>query len=574
MTKGAWKYISFIFSRPFLAAILVGSGIHLFLGLAEYLAKGINHAEVIAGNFSGNIIYGLIHVLIPYLIPWIVTTIGSNLTIQKERASLLKFPGSNPGIVMKLDIEGNISYMNPSAELFLDNLNIGREDGAEILPPEYRSKIGMILGKNRTLSLIHTIEGKTIDFTFRTFRDEDSIFVSGHDISETVNLKDRLSRSYDNIMRLYDFMDRTFTRYDPLTFKLEEHYKAIMERLLKNKGEDDPNKASFIFLTFKAGDGTFSGHIHSKMNNIVIKDPELITIVPEKEKVAINFGGDEVVWSNWEEEGKTLSEYQSHFHAVVREKTGTIERYATYISGQVAIIAFYHGKLITRFDAYLIKGLAVFANSLKKISEETKQTEEAFIYTIDTLARASQANDEDRGDHETRMKEYAKLLAEALGMDDDFIHKIYHFAQMHDVGKIYIHPDVLKKEGPLSENEYEAIKLHTFYGAHILGDSPRLKMAAEIARTHHEKYNGTGYPQGLKGTEIPLPGRIVKLADVYDALRQKRSFKSTLSHEQAVSIILKGDEKTDPSDFDPLVLDAFTRVADRMNEIFERFGKR
>ncbi|MBE9504674.1 MAG: HD domain-containing protein, partial [Proteobacteria bacterium] len=123
----------------------------------------------------------------------------------------------------------------------------------------------------------------------------------------------------------------------------------------------------------------------------------------------------------------------------------------------------------------------------------------------------------------------------------------------------------------LSDNEFEKIKEHTFLGSRILGDEPRLKMAREIAQSHHERYNGSGYPQGLKGDEIPLSARIVALADIYDALRSKRSYKEAFSHEKTLEIILKGNERTNPSHFDPQVVAAFVKREKDFERIFMEF---
>ncbi len=141
---------------------------------------------------------------------------------------------------------------------------------------------------------------------------------------------------------------------------------------------------------------------------------------------------------------------------------------------------------------------------------------------------------------------------------------------MHDVGKIHVHPDILRKKGPLTAEEWEEIRKHCEAGAHILGNHPRLAVAAEIALSHHEKWDGSGYPRGLREEEIPLTGRIVALADVYDALRSRRSYKPGLSHQKAVEIILQGDGRSMPDHFDPRVLDVFRKRERDFAAIYER----
>jgi HD-GYP domain-containing protein (c-di-GMP phosphodiesterase class II) len=140
---------------------------------------------------------------------------------------------------------------------------------------------------------------------------------------------------------------------------------------------------------------------------------------------------------------------------------------------------------------------------------------------------------------------------------------------MHDVGKIYVDKAILTKKEKLTDEEFEHIKSHTIHGEKIIGESEYLRMSSEIARNHHERYDGTGYPDGKKGEDIPISARIVSLADIYDALRSERSYKPGFSHEKSYKIIAKGDGRVEPQHFDPIVLEAFKKIHGDFKKIYE-----
>jgi len=188
------------------------------------------------------------------------------------------------------------------------------------------------------------------------------------------------------------------------------------------------------------------------------------------------------------------------------------------------------------------------------------------------LAVAAEFRDTETGAHNSRIGIYAGILAEALGWSEEQRHLIELAAPLHDVGKIGIPDRILMKSGRLTDEEFETIKSHCAIGHRILSVShqPTMKCAAEIALCHHERWNGGGYPNNLKGEEIPINARIVAICDVYDALRSLRPYKSALGHEDVVRIILEGDDRTRPDHYDPQLLELFRRNAHRFDEVFSR----
>lgn len=207
----------------------------------------------------------------------------------------------------------------------------------------------------------------------------------------------------------------------------------------------------------------------------------------------------------------------------------------------------------------------------EKIAALKDETEEAFQLSIRLLARAAEVHDENTARHVERVNEYSYFLAGILGMPTAFCDEIRYSAQLHDVGKMSVDMAVLRKEGPLTDEERKEMRRHPIYGHRILSASDRLRMAGEIALNHHERWDGHGYPHGRKGREIPLAARIVTLGDIYDALRSRRPYKQGFDHETTRRIQLEGDDRMQVEGlFDPQVIEAFAEHHRGFEEIWER----
>lgn len=243
------------------------------------------------------------------------------------------------------------------------------------------------------------------------------------------------------------------------------------------------------------------------------------------------------------------------------------------------------------FNPRLIKGRVRNHLELKKHRDNLEElvrvrTAEVFATraaTIESLASLAETRDPETGGHIHRTQNYVQVLAERLrkdypdtwAMPDSTVELLYLSAPLHDVGKVGVPDAVLLKAGSLTSEEFEQIKLHTTYGYESLsraekrlGTSSFLRLGAEIAYTHHEKWDGSGYPRHLHGEDIPQSGRLMALADVYDALISRRVYKPPFPHSKAVSIITEGRGKH----FDPMVVDAFLSEGEHFRSIALHFA--
>jgi len=195
-----------------------------------------------------------------------------------------------------------------------------------------------------------------------------------------------------------------------------------------------------------------------------------------------------------------------------------------------------------------------------KVVERTEALERAHIEMLTRLALAAEYRDDDTGEHTFRVGDASALVAQALGLHAEQTADLRRAARLHDVGKIGIPDSILLKPGRLTDEEFDTIKTHTKIGAELLsgGSSSLLKLAEEIALTHHERWDSGGYPCGLAGDAIPISGRIVSVIDVYDALTHERPYKKAWPHDEAVTEIVKNAAKQ----FDPAVVEAFVDVQD------------
>lgn len=219
-----------------------------------------------------------------------------------------------------------------------------------------------------------------------------------------------------------------------------------------------------------------------------------------------------------------------------------------------------------------------------EVAKRSKETESIKDATIIALAGLAETRDTDTGAHIRRTQLYIRILAEAARkipafapeLTGETINLLFKTAPLHDIGKVGIPDRILFKPGPLTDEEFAIMKEHTTLGGRAISEAQKqlgvsnsfLHLAHEIATTHHERWDGTGYPAGLRGEQIPLAGRLMAIADVYDALRSRRVYKKPMTHEEACAII----KKDAGHQFDPALTGIFDEIQDDFRRVAEKFA--
>jgi response regulator RpfG family c-di-GMP phosphodiesterase len=378
-------------------------------------------------------------------------------------------------------------------------------------------------------------------------------------------LVDSLHTAYTNISDLTVFSKATLENFNPLSFDFLSQIDAVVTRIIRHAA-DDPEKPKIVLVGRSDQKNAWSWNqyefFQNDLNRALLQSKSSFSTIfnlPER-------GKSRTIFYNAEDISR--SELQ-HFLDDLASFKIVVSNAVCYLSRDICIIALNYGRKVSAYDASVLDSLVLNVLFLKSLSSQIKEVENAFEYTIYALARAAEANDEDTGNHILRVGEYGAILAKKLRMPDEFVKTIRVQATLHDVGKIHIPPAILKKPGKLTSDEFVEMQEHTLYGAKIIGDHVQLTMGRSIALTHHERFDGSGYPEGLKGAAIPIEGLIVYIADQYDALRNRRVYKPAFDHTKTLDIITRGDERTLPIHFDPRVLKAFQDTARKFEEVYE-----
>lgn len=348
--------------------------------------------------------------------------------------------------------------------------------------------------------------------------------------------------------QILEYIFKTFSKYIPYT-----HIGVALIDETKN----------IIRATYGISDNHHL-NLASRMRGIeaYLASTSLLSVVEEGKERIIN-DLDEYL------KGKPLKEYN---RILLEEGIKSSITFPLKNNGKTIGIIFFSSNEKNAYKKEHIIFLKTLANSIVLSLEKDILIQDMVVSSTVALAELTEGRDPETGEHLYRMKKYSRMIAEFLSKEDkyrdiidiEYIDNIERFSPLHDIGKVAIRDDILLKPGKLTKEEFEIMKTHAVYGAKVLKKADEalekkgtsiFKMAIEIAEGHHEKWDGSGYPYGKKGKEIPLPARIVAVADVFDALTSKRPYKEAFSFEDSIKMIIDGSGKH----FDPFIVDVFIK---------------
>lgn len=410
--------------------------------------------------------------------------------------------------------------------------------------------------------LIRGIEAGADDYLFKPL-DHEEMLARIKMLLERRNVRDSLHHAYQDMNNLMVLSREIIDTFHAAHFDFQANIDRMVN-LLVGKKTDAADKPRSVIVGVTSDNANWQWfhyeYAFHELNRVKL-DFSPIAGIPLPEK-----GKPKTFLLAGQQSAGEAAQLKKNFQA----RNTPVEDGIGYLSHDLCILAVNYGREISDYHIRFLQHIIVQSRFLHSLSNQSQEIGKAFDYTVYALARAAEAADDDTGNHIYRVGEYCGIIAERLGMKDDFVHAISVQATLHDIGKIYVPSPILRKTEPLNADEWVEFRKHTLWGAKIIGSNPHLQIGQSIALNHHEKWDGSGYPRGLKGDAIPIEARITAIADQYDTLRSAHHRKEALDHASVTRILNHGDSRVKPQHFDPLVLKAYRETAFLFEEVYDR----
>lgn len=498
-----------------------------------------------------------------------ILCVDDETTNLKLLASILKPQGYNI-IQVTSGKKALETVIKENIDLILLDILMPEIDGYEVCKTIKKDNIYgkipiiMITSLDSTEDRVKAIEAGAEDFISKPIS-QTEVLARVRMLLKLKKLHDRSDHSFSLMANLITFGNEWMKTSNTKNFNFMTTFDEMVKQVIRQR-PDKINKPKVLVVGIKSKSNKWLWyHYESTFNELYrttleTRIEKMITF-PKIKKT-------EVVFFN--EENISRAPIQALIKELNNRFPNSYSNYISYISNEFCIFAFNYEQGVSEYEASALNSIVMQGLFIKLLSTQLSETEEAFEYTIQALVRASEANDINSKQHVVRVGEFCAIISRELGFSEDFIKSIRVQSQLHDLGMIYVPEQVLKKKGALTYEEWRMIRQHTIYGAKILGENLHLKSARNIAISHHEKWDGSGYPYQLRGDKIPLEGRITSIADHYDTLRIPRQYKDAFDHATACKVITEGDDRSNPSHFDPGILQAFKSRVAEFEEIYEK----
>lgn len=470
-----------------------------------------------------------------------------NMETRIKRLSML--PDNNPDFVMEWDRFNGIIYKNQAVKNFTTDKNLAPDSLFRILPDNFQNHMRRLVGTDRNLNDVEArYDDRVFSYTFTPYRaDMDRVLIVGKDVTAKKSLEEEMDFAYDRTQQILDFIESTLQELRYIDLDEEIDFTSVTKQALRDMTDQVSMYPTHIFIGLENDERLLEGYVVAKRHGQQEVVSEKIIIHPRDLQNVVSDRG-KTRFANWYDEYPSMSSFQSIFPEDLRKYLPEVINYASYrIAGEKrgVLIAFNHPKDVNLYDGETIKGLSVAIGTLISIQSQFREKEQAQFLVFTKMAEMAERRDQETGEHLKRMRNYARLIAEELSrrpqyekiIDHDYIRRIFNSSPLHDIGKVGIPDAILQKPGKLDDVEYEKMQKHTIIGGQVLEGPKFLDMARQVAYYHHEKYDGSGYPFGLSGEDIPLCARIVAIADVYDAMTSKRVYKEAFSHERTKKLL-------------------------------------
>ena len=435
-------------------------------------------------------------------------------SLARENKRLAKLPEANPDIIVMMSCREKVKYINPAGKKAIESDKLSSV--LDILPDNFSKRTCFECQNENEIKMNYTKNNKNYLMKIHPFPDEQECMITLSDITEYTHLQEEkklLAKAFERNHQPL-IMTNENGHIIKVNAAVEKIYGYTLEELLgKNTSILNPGREVYRDLGYSEEE--YEKLFSSLWKNI--RDPK----IGQWEGVVIN-----------------------------QTKDGSLKWVELMVS--------------TVFDEEMnIKNFIAMPVDVSKKMNETAETK---IGLYKALADLAEMRDQETGNHMKRVGLFSQIMAQKYNQPTKFCNDIKVFAPLHDVGKVGIGDNILLAERKLTADEYEKMKEHTIYGYEILKDKTELAMAAQIALSHHENYDGSGYPYGIEGKDIPLAAHITSLADVYDALRSKRPYKEPWSHEATVKEIcsLAGTK------FCPELIEKFKAIEYKFKRVYEK----